>query len=178
MYQCTTDQGRPDEHDALSALLIYEHSLTLSDELDLLWRRERSAASVIFALNRVASIAVVVGVVSKSLDHVSQGYLSDWLDITYRCTRRKLSPAKLSSPSRKLTPQMLQVSLRERSRCYVRSHTICGDRPCVFARPEVVAILTQDQFSLGFVCMLSAIRENCWRQLLPFLVWWHPFSMG
>lgn len=46
--------------------LLYDTLLTLSDEVDLIWRRKLSIASVIFIMNRVELVFTVTSVTSQA----------------------------------------------------------------------------------------------------------------
>ena len=43
----------------LSALVIYEYTLTFRDEIDLFWNRRLSGAAILFALNRYLMLGVI-----------------------------------------------------------------------------------------------------------------------
>ena len=50
--------------------LIYDSILTIQDEVDLIWRRKPSVASVIFVLNRMAILAIILFSVLEDVDNV------------------------------------------------------------------------------------------------------------
>lgn len=50
--------------------LVYDTLLTMSDEVDLIWRRKWSAASVIFIMNRVALVFTAIAAILSSINTV------------------------------------------------------------------------------------------------------------
>lgn len=52
--------------------LIYDSMLTMQDEVELIWRRKLSAASVIFVMNRVGLVFSVILVILETIDTVRQ----------------------------------------------------------------------------------------------------------
>ena len=52
--------------------LIYDSMLTMSDEVDLIWRRKLSAASVIFIMNRAGLVFVVIAQILGAINTVRQ----------------------------------------------------------------------------------------------------------
>ena len=52
--------------------LLYDSILTIPDEVDLIWRRRLSAASVIFILNRVGLALSVVSAIMGMINTVRQ----------------------------------------------------------------------------------------------------------
>ena len=50
--------------------LVYDSILTIPDEVDLIWRRKPSVASVIFVLNRMAILAIILFSVLEDVDNV------------------------------------------------------------------------------------------------------------
>ena len=52
--------------------LVYELILTAGDEIDLIWRRTPTAASVIFVMNRISSVLIALSVALKSINSVRQ----------------------------------------------------------------------------------------------------------
>ena len=42
------------------ALVVYDYLLTIEDEVQLIWRRKTSSASLLFLANRVTSLILIV----------------------------------------------------------------------------------------------------------------------
>ena len=62
-HNCLT--GRP-------VPLLYDSILTMPDEVDLIWRRKLSAASIIFIVNRVALVVSVILAILGTINTVRQ----------------------------------------------------------------------------------------------------------
>ena len=50
--------------------LLYDSMLTMSDEVDLIWRRKLSAASVIFVMNRVGLVFAIIATILNPINTV------------------------------------------------------------------------------------------------------------
>ena len=59
------------------ALLAYESILTIEDEVELIWRRKLSIASVVFITNRIAASLYVVYGVLVDIDDVRRAFRID-----------------------------------------------------------------------------------------------------
>ena len=52
------------------ALLSYDFALVMADEVNLVWSRKLNIASVIYGMNRVASVLSVVWIILDRVDGV------------------------------------------------------------------------------------------------------------
>ena len=53
-----------------SVLLVYDSMLTLTDEVNLIWRRKLSAASAIFLMSRLSTVLIVIFMILQVDDGV------------------------------------------------------------------------------------------------------------